>query len=151
MRALLLFAIGLIFGTGFGLLAGGHLGLTGHDHASHGGAIAGHDATTPWPGEVPAPTPAIMIHPDGETTRNLHIMADGFPWLPDQVNGEVGAPGGHAHVYVNGEKVARAYGPWLQLAHYPKGPVTIRVTFNANDHSQWTVDGAPLEAQETFE
>lgn len=152
MRALLLFVIGLIFGATGGVLLSGNLGMSGgHDHAGHGGAEHDPSALTAWPADTAVPQLDVMIHPDGDTTRNLEITARGFKWLPDQVNGLVTTPGGHAHVYVNGVKVARAYGSWLQLTDYPEGPVTIRVTFNANDHSLWADGDAPLVVEQVFE
>jgi hypothetical protein len=155
MRALLLFVIGLLFGTGFGLLAGGNLEMSGHahgegaehDHAGHADAAHDHSALTPWPDDVAQPRLALDVMSDGPTTRNLHIIADGFNWTPEQVNGPNTA-GGHAHVYVNGVKVARAYGPWLHLDDFPlQGPTLVRVTLHANDHTGWSVDGQPLAAE----
>ncbi len=155
MRSLILFIIGLAFGTGFGLLAGGSLETAGHDHASsdHGGhdmammdgdAAHDHSAMIDWPAGQLAPQLTLQVLPDGPDSRNLHIIANGFDWTPEQVNNDVQAGSGHAHVYLNGIKVARAYSPWLHLDHFPEGPVTVRVTFNANDHSVWMLDGAPL-------
>ena len=46
----------------------------------------------------------------------------------DHVAGE-----GHAHVYVDGEKIARLYGPWLHIPSLSPGAV-VEVTLNANDH-----------------
>ncbi|MEJ6396920.1 hypothetical protein [Yoonia sp. 208BN28-4] len=152
MRALLLFLIGLFLGGGIGLLAGGSLEMEGHahDHSGHSDMDHDHSALTPWPTDTPAPDLSIALLEDGPTSRNLHIMADGFDWTPEAVNGPV-TGGGHAHVYVNGEKVARAYGPWVHLTDFPtEGPVTVRVTLNANDHSGWSLDGVPLATETEF-
>lgn len=57
---------------------------------------------------------------------------------------------GHAHVYVNGAKIGRLYGPWLHLPNLPKGEVTVEVTLNANDHRPLAVNGAPITAREVL-
>jgi hypothetical protein len=77
---------------------------------------------------------------------NLHIMVQGFTFAPELVNGPITPAAGHAHVYVNGEKVARAYGPYLLLSGVETGDV-VRVTLNANDHTTWGLDGMPLAAE----
>ena len=77
------------------------------------------------------------------SAQNLHIMTTGFVFAPEQVNGPVTPGTGHAHIYVNGTKIARAYSAWFHLGDLPAG-ATIRVTLNANDHSHWAVDGTPL-------
>jgi hypothetical protein len=165
MRALLLFVIGLVFGGAFGFLASGTMEMSSHhgpndadhdmadahDHASHADKAHDHSALTSWPTDVAVPTLSLSVTDDGPTSRNLHIMAKGYEWTPEQVNGAM-TTGGHAHVYINGLKVARAYGPWLHLEGFPTdGPVTVRVTFNANDHSGWAVDGVPLAIETVIE
>lgn len=147
MRALLLFVIGLLFGGAGGFLIGGGLGETpGHDHAGHADAAHTHENATEWNGATPTLSLALM--PDTGTNLNLHILADGFAFDPIAVNGDAVQGTGHAHVYVNGVKVARAYGPFMHLEDVPEG-ATIRVTLNANDHSLWVKDGSPLAAEVT--
>ena len=97
----------------------------------------------------PAPELTLTIHPDGPQSRNLHIGTTNFTFDPEAVNGPHIPGHGHAHVYVNGVKQARAYGPWVQLYALPKGTHEIRVTLNANDHSQLAISGEPLEATTT--
>ena len=145
-----LLAIGLIFGVGLGVLigAGTHMEMSHdmvHDHSAHDhGEGMDHSKLT----EVasPAPVLSITLHPDGPQSRNLHIDVRHFTFSPTGVNGQHVPGEGHAHVYVNDVKVARAYGPWMQLQALPKGKHTIRVTLNANDHSHLAQNGNPIEA-----
>ena len=51
---------------------------------------------------------------------------------------------GHAHVYVNGAKIARHYGPWMHIAAMPKGKNTVMVSLNSNDHRTLAVGDKPL-------
>ena len=150
MRSLVLFVIGLVFGTTFGFLLGGGLGDVdhAHDHAGHADTDHDHSALVAWEGEPPRLT--LALSPDMGGARNLHIITEGFVFAPEQVNGPNTPGTGHAHVYVNGEKVMRAYGAWVHLEHAPEG-ATIRVTLNANDHSGWGLDGAPIAAEVTVQ
>ena len=60
--------------------------------------------------------------PDPVMGWNVHMRTTGFTWLPrkagsaDPVWGE-----GHAHLYVDGEKVARPYGEWYHLGPLDPG------------------------------
>jgi len=57
---------------------------------------------------------------------------------------------GHAHVYVDGEKVGRAYGEWFHLKGVAPGDREIRVTLQTNGHSEYAVDGQPVQAVTTL-
>lgn len=144
MRALLLFLIGLIFGGAGGYLAAGGMGDSAHDHASHAGGT--HDRLTPWDG--PAPALDLMLMPDSDTSASLQINAPGFTFDPANAGQPATQGTGHAHIYVDGEKVMRAYSNWVHLDHLSPGAV-IRVTLNANDHSQWSTGDQPIAAEVT--
>lgn len=149
--------IGLFFGAGFGFLLAATTGaeLAGHGHATAGVVHdhAAHDHGTTGPDhakltDVTGPTPqlTLSLHPDGPQSRNLHIEITNFTFAPEAVNGPHAPGQGHAHVYLNGVKIARTYGPWIQLDALPPGRHEIRVTLNANDHSQLSLNGTPIEA-----
>ncbi|MEN8896805.1 MAG: hypothetical protein ABF248_12080 [Yoonia sp.] len=144
MRSLILFVIGLVFGTGLGFMLGNP--SEGHDHAGHGDT--GHDMSklVPWTG--PAPTIALAVSNDMGRAMNLFIDLSGFTFTPETVNTDPVAGTGHAHVYVDGVKKARVYAPWMHLADAPSGS-TVRVTLNANDHTGWGIDGQPIAAEIT--
>ncbi|MCR9145991.1 MAG: hypothetical protein NXH74_02195 [Rhodobacteraceae bacterium] len=145
--------IGTLFGTGFGFLLGAATapGPDGrntmdaaHDHAAHDHDGGAHATLRAFDG--PAPDLTLRLYPDGDQSRNLHIGVTGFTFDPEGVNGAHVPGHGHAHVYLNGVKQARAYGPWVQLHALPRGTHAIRVTLNANDHSQYAISGQPVEA-----
>ena len=150
--------IGLFFGTGAGFLAGQALmpapeaPAMVHDHTAHdhGAGETGMDHDQLVEATSPAPTLRLVLRPDGPQSRNLHIETTNFTFDPLGVNGPHQPGHGHAHVYVNGVKQPRAYSPWVQLDALPVGTHDIRVTLNANDHSQLAVDGAPIEAKTTI-
>ena len=145
MRSLILLVIGLFFGTGIGFIL--NMPQTAHDHAGH--SDMAHDASAMHAWEGPAPTLNIYAT-NFEKSRDidLQIVTSNFEWAPERVNGQSFPKMGHAHVYVNGEKVLRAYGEWLQIPNVPEG-ATIRVVLNANDHSAWAINGQPIAAEIT--
>ena len=144
MRALILFAIGLVFGTGLGFMLGSP--VEGHDHAGHGDMRHDMSAVTPWAG--PAPSIALTVLDDRGDAKNLFMDISGFTFTPETVNTPPVAGTGHVHVYLDGAKYARAYGPWLLVKNAPSGSV-IRVTLNANDHTGWGLGDQPIAAEIT--
>ncbi len=158
MRTLALFLIGLVFGGGIGFTVAAGMGVTfdGHDHGdpAHHGAEAGHAIDHDTPFEVDAttaPTLDIALSKDPMSGYNLHVMVTNFEFSPQQAS-RAHAPGqGHAHVYVNGAKQGRLYGPWVHLAALPKGKVTVEVTLNSNNHQPLSVNGIPIKATTTVE
>ena len=160
MRALALFAIGLIFGGGFGFLLAASQGVTldGHDHtnpAQHGAGLAmdpDHTKLHDTPLDVPAddaPQVSIMLMPDPKSGYNLQVMTKEFAFAPQSASGDHVAGEGHAHVYVNGVKLGRLYADWYHIEALPKGDVTVSVTLNANDHRVYAVNGQPVSASTT--
>lgn len=84
--------------------------------------------------------------PDPLGGANLQIAAQGFAFAPHNA-GAAHTPGeGHAHIYVNGVKVGRLYGPSFYLGKLAAGDNEVRVTLNANSHEPYTWNGAPVEA-----
>lgn len=146
MRALILFLIGIAFGTAGGFLVAGGLGEPSHDHAGHTDVSHDHSTLTIWEGA--APDLQLALFPDTGTAQNLQIVTNGFTFTPEDVNGPPVAGSGHAHVYINGEKIARAYSAYMHLANVPEG-ATVRVTLNANNHTVWGIDGQPIAAEVT--
>ena len=162
-RTLSLFVIGLVFGggLGFAIAAGNGVTFDGHDHAdpsAHGGAMdhgsgSDHEMMHDTPIELPAadaPEISMELTADPMAGYNLQIITRNFAYAPGQAS-QAHAPGeGHAHVYINGEKLGRVYGPWLHIATLPKGEVTVEVTLNSNDHRPLSVDGTAISASTTL-
>lgn len=158
-RSLALFAIGLVFGGGAGFVLAAANGVTfdGHDHADpthHGGSHAetmahDHTAAINLPAGPDAPGLEISLTPDPMAGWNLHVVPHNFRFAPENAS-MADKPGeGHAHVYVNGQKLARLYGGWMHIPDLPKGETTVEVSLNANSHSTLTVDGKPVSASVT--
>lgn len=152
--------IGLFFGAGLGFMVAATTGATVeghahgndavHDHAAHDHGDGEHDHSKMTEVAGPAPGLEIVVHPDGPRSRNLEIATENFTFAPGSVNGPHVPGEGHAHVYLNGVKIARAYARWFHLSALPKGEHQLRVTLNANDHAQLAVNGTAVEATTTF-
>ena len=91
---------------------------------------------------------AVHVEPDAHSAGsvNVRIDASGFAFTPQSVNGEHVAGEGHAHIYVDGVKIGRVYGPWFFLGGLAPGEREVRVTLTSNAHQPYAVDGEPVEA-----
>ncbi|GFE66728.1 DUF305 domain-containing protein [Litoreibacter roseus] len=82
------------------------------------------------------PEPQIDVHltkADGKTW-DLHIDARHFTFsavcTTDAESGSIG----HAHIYIEGKKVAAAYAPVVSLGDLPAGQHVLRIVLQAQDH-----------------
>ncbi len=150
--------IGLFFGCGPGLFlpAANNASLDGHDHptpgahgshkAADGAAAHGaHDELISLPAGHGAPTLDMRVLKDPAAGWNLEIVTTNFRFAPEQASADHRPGEGHAHVYVNGKKLARVYGRWFHNGEHPKGKVEISVTLNANSNVGLAVGDVPLK------
>jgi hypothetical protein len=93
----------------------------------------------------------IVVHPDAVQGWNLEIQTSHFRFAPELINQTNQLGTGHGHLYINGEKQGRIYGPWLHLAHLPPGQNEITVSLNANGHEALTYNGQPIAATVVIE
>lgn len=96
----------------------------------------------------PVPSLRIRLSRDMMDGFNVFLETENFRFTPQNLGTTIVANEGHAHLYVNGEKVARMYSPWHHLPAklLREGFNRIEVEFSANDHSVWGVAGAPIGA-----
>ncbi len=155
-RTLALLAIGLLFGGGIGFLTATANGvaLEGHSHDTpdgHGAEVPmqmehSHTSMVDVSAEGDAPTLEIAVIKDLKSGWNLHLMTANFRFAPEHASQPHVAGEGHAHVYVNGAKVARLYGPWMHLSTLPEGDAKIEVVLNSNDHRPLSVGDTKVSA-----
>ena len=86
-----------------------------------------------------APTISIEVEPDPQSGYNVHLATTNFTFSPENASQGHVAGEGHAHLYVNGQKVSRLYSNWYHLAELPEGANTVRITLNTNDHRAYAV------------
>ncbi|MFT4606352.1 MAG: hypothetical protein ACI9V8_000238 [Urechidicola sp.] len=93
-----------------------------------------------------ADKPSVKLHAmqDAMSGWNIQIETINFQFAPENVNSHPTAGEGHAHLYVDGKKITRIYGPWFFLSELPAGTHSLQVTLNANDHSGLVLHGEPV-------
>ncbi len=100
--------------------------------------------------DVPAATaPAITmtVTKDASDGWNIFLEIENFTFDP-KMESDPDAPGsGHAHLYVDGKKMARLYSPYFHLADMAPGQHEIIVALSSNDHAYYTVQGNRIEAR----
>jgi hypothetical protein len=116
-----------------------------HDSGGHSQAGHHHGAIAIPPGQ-PIPTVNLIVLPDAEKGWNLDVQVTNFRFVPESVNVDSKTTEGHAHLYVNGEKVTRLYGNWYYLSELPSGRNEITVTLNTNQHEDLMHDGQRIKA-----
>ena len=89
---------------------------------------------------------SLTMEEDALTGGNLFVETEGFTFAPQSAGGDHVSGEGHAHVYVNSVKIGRLYGRAMQLGKLAAGRNKVRVTLNANDHSDYTWNGQAVEA-----
>lgn len=102
-----------------------------------------------WPS---VPSVSIVANPDAMAGWNLEIKTTNFRFAPEHASGAVLPNEGHAHLMVDGKKLARVYGNWFHIpkeAALTSGVHEVHVTLNANDHSDLGVNGGIVEAKTT--
>ncbi len=96
------------------------------------------------------PTPSMRIHmaADSMDGFNIFLETENFRFTPQSVDTLPVSNEGHAHLYVNGVKVARMYSPWHHLSTklLREGINRLEVEFSSNDHSVWSIAGVPIGA-----
>ncbi|MFF9342965.1 hypothetical protein ACF1CG_24850 [Streptomyces sp. NPDC014773] len=120
---------------------------TGHEQATDAGGtlLAARDDSGHRLRDLPAadaPTVRAEARPDTEGGWNVHLTVERFRFTPESTGGGALAGRGHARLLVDGRETARAYGPWF---HVPPGARTLTVRLYADDHTAWSVAGAPVQ------
>lgn len=111
---------------------------TSVNHATHS-----HQALEVSSDLVPQVT--VLATQDAMAGWNVKLELKHFQLTPAQVNQENVANTGHAHLYINGEKTARLYSEYFHIARLAPGQNHIMVSLNANNHSQLTSNGKPVQ------
>ncbi|MFD9520452.1 hypothetical protein [Streptomyces sp. NPDC059979] len=147
----LLLAGGAVTGCG-GRATTHHKPGTSHEQASGsvGTLLAAADTAGHKLREVPAqgaPEVQLAVRPDSEDGWNLQLTVKNYRFTPDSTGGAALPGAGHAHLELDGRKLARLYGPWFHLpaAQVPEGAHTLTVRLYADDHTAWAVSGKPVE------
>lgn len=140
-----------------GVPAGAHeirVDLTGNDHVPY--ARSGQPVSATTTIDVPEPMDSGHGHPEAHPTEemavslmvmedavegwNVYITPEYMTWAPEKASSAHEDGEGHAHLYVDGQKIARVYGKAYHIAELPPGTHEISVDLNGNDHGPYTVN-----------
>ena len=120
-----------------------------HDHSTHSHDEEGADQSGTMQSMSPGHVMAAAVEAPEGMSVSLHVEADavsglnvrltttGFTFRPQSVNAEDEPGTGHAHLYVDGTKITRLYGPYYHLAGVPPGEHEVRVALNTNSHADY--------------
>lgn len=150
--------LGFLIAAGNGITLDGHDHATGHhghhgtadhsanDAAQHGakGHGADHDKPLHLDGGQVVPALTIALHRDPVSGYNLQVLTKDFDFVPAQAGARHVDGEGHAHLYIDGKKLARLYGEWFHIAALPAEAKMLKVTLNSHDHRPLYADGAAL-------
>lgn len=132
------------------MLLGGAIAVNIVDSAiaspGHSGSGHHHHEAVMVPENAPVPSVTLELTPDAMRGWNLQIITENFDFAPETVNQDSNINAGHAHLYVNGEKITRLYGDWYHIEELPSGTHTIMVTLNTNRHEDIMYQGERVEA-----
>ena len=86
----------------------------------------------------------IQVTKDPMKGWNLQVRTRAFRWAPQRASSMHRSGEGHAHLYIDGVKITRLYGPWFYLRDLAPGRHQIKVTLNGNDHGDYVRNGKPV-------
>lgn len=104
------------------------------------------------PETAPTPQLSTVLTRDVMSGYNLHIRTANYDMSPPPVgvmmeqlmdprtNTSSGFVQGHAHLYINGEKIQRVYGNHVHIpaSHFKAGMNQLNITINNHAHMFWT-------------
>ncbi|MEM9566716.1 MAG: hypothetical protein AAF974_00270 [Cyanobacteria bacterium P01_E01_bin.34] len=115
-----------------------------HDEMSHDGGHAHKQLEVS--ADLPVPAVELAVYEDAVNGWNLELQINNFEFAPATVNEPGPQNAGHAHLYINGEKVTRLYSDWFYLGELESGDNEIMVTLNTNVHEDLTINGEVISA-----
>ncbi len=92
--------------------------------------------------------PTVNLTVEEDSVKGWNVFADvsGFVFAPENASSDHVDGEGHAHIDVDGVRLARVYGPSYNIAGLEPGSHEITFTLAANDHNVYTADGEPIAA-----
>ena len=126
-------------------------GHDAHGHDSHQGEGHHHHGTLEIPSGQPIPSVDLVVSPDAMKGWNLELRVSNFRFAPEKINQESNYQEGHAHLYIDGKKITRLYGPWYYLSDLEPGQHEITITLNANGHEDFVWQGDAIADTVTIE
>lgn len=96
-----------------------------------------------------APEVGIDVTADPKSGWNVQATVEGFTITPENASTDHIEGQGHLHLYVDGVRVTRLYGPWWHLGELTEGDHEISVELATNNHHAYAVNGVPVAGSAT--
>lgn len=99
--------------------------------------------------DLPIPSVKLNAYEDVMGGYNVKLDLTNYTITPEKVNSTNVPNEGHLHLYVNEVGIARVYGEWHNIKKdlFKPGENKIKVTLNANDHSDWLLNDEHIESE----
>lgn len=134
--------------------------VTSESQLSIGGEMDHSHIPVAVPDGTPIPSLSIQVKRDWMSGLNLTLLTENYSLVPPReglsmavlmqpsIDPESGIAEGHAHLYINGEKVQRIYGDHVHLPEtlFKPGLNQINVSINNHGHMYWTTDNRQILA-----
>ena len=95
-----------------------------------------------------APQATLEVKKDPTGGFNVHVKTTNFVWRPEMASKKYFVGEGHAHVYLDGQKIMRIYNEWFHLNTYQfatrAGEQLLSIEFVGNDHAPYAIRGVPI-------
>ncbi|WP_102348712.1 hypothetical protein [Bacillus sp. Marseille-P3661] len=120
-----------------------------HNQNSHFSSVThlnNHHPALILPKSETTPTITASVIQDRSGTWLLKIETSHFKFTPEKIGTEdITYNEGHAHLFINGEKINRIYGNYYNIDNLKPGKNHIKVTLNGNNHGVFTThDGKEI-------
>ena len=116
----------------------GHSDLKAHTEMDHGLLDISNESIIPQIED-------LQLLKDPMSGWNVYVKVNNFQFTPANASTKHQSGEGHAHLYINGQKIARLYSNWFHLPEFIKDKNEIRVTLNTNDHQTMAIGNQPIE------
>ena len=120
--------------------------VSGPASAHTSGASSIHEISS-----ATAPSAKLVVTKDPTGGFNVQVQTSRFTWRPDMASMKHVEGEGHAHVYLDGQKIMRIYNDWFHLNTFQfatkPGEQLVSIELVGNDHSPYTTEGLPVGAE----
>lgn len=117
-----------------------------HDHHHGTGAPGAGDPVVAVSGPD-APAVSLAVGPAPQGGLEARIQTRNFALSEAHADGDHRPGEGHAHLYLDGEKIARVFGERHGLPPLAPGNHRVEVVLYSNNHARYEVDGVPVAAR----
>ena len=93
-----------------------------------------------------APAIDLRVFALGDGSYNLQVQTSNFTFTPQNIDKSPVLGEGHAHLYVDGVKIARLYGEWHHVPTLPPDAEALTASLYANNHQGFAIDGVLISA-----